>query len=75
MNKARLQGLSAGIILTTTIFTGFYYGTGIIDGTTPTTEEAKELLENEGFVVSLPIEEAKRTVHQSKDADKEIKEK
>ncbi|MGY3313597.1 hypothetical protein ACV242_002093 [Peribacillus simplex] len=55
MNKARLQGLSAGIILTTTIFTGFYYGTGIIDGTTPTTEEAKELLENEGFVVSLPI--------------------
>lgn len=41
MNKARLQGLSAGIIFTTTIFAGFYYGTGLSEGTTPTPEEAK----------------------------------
>jgi hypothetical protein len=32
MNKAILQGLSAGIIFTTTIFAGFYYGTGLIEG-------------------------------------------
>jgi hypothetical protein len=44
MNKARLQGLSAGIIFTTTIFAGFNYGTGLIEGTTPTAEEARELL-------------------------------
>ncbi|MFE4705910.1 hypothetical protein [Peribacillus simplex] len=42
MNKARLQGLSAGIIFTTTIFAGFYYGTGLSEGTTPTSKEAKE---------------------------------
>ncbi|MEB2629816.1 hypothetical protein SOP94_15275 [Peribacillus frigoritolerans] len=40
MNKARLQGLSAGIIFTTTIFAAFYYGTGKFEGTTPTAEEA-----------------------------------
>ena len=76
MNKARLQGLSAGIIFTTTIFTGFYYGTGIIEGTTPTTEEAKELLEEEGICrYHFLSRKLKRTVQQSKDADKEIKEK
>lgn len=42
MNKARLQGLSAGIIFTTTIFAAFYYGTGSFEDTTPTAEEAKE---------------------------------
>ncbi|MDQ7860780.1 hypothetical protein RCO48_05955 [Peribacillus frigoritolerans] len=60
MNKARLQGLSAGIIFTTTIFAAFYYGTGKFEGTTPTAEEAKELLVKKGFVVTLPTEEAKR---------------
>lgn len=73
MNKAILQGLSAGIIFTTTIFAGFYYGTGLIEGTTPTAEEAKELLVKQGFVVSLPMEETKKTV-QPKDADKVLME-
>ncbi|MED3789086.1 hypothetical protein P4576_18055 [Peribacillus frigoritolerans] len=41
MNKARLQGLSAGIIFTTTIFAGFYCGTGSFEDATPTAEEAK----------------------------------
>ncbi|MFJ7510001.1 hypothetical protein ACIQW7_11130 [Peribacillus simplex] len=45
MNKARLQGLSAGIIFTTTIFAGYYYGTGLFVGTTPTTEEAKKTVQ------------------------------
>ncbi|MCM3167757.1 hypothetical protein [Peribacillus frigoritolerans] len=62
MNKARLQGLSAGIIFTTTIFAAFYYGTGKFEGTTPTAEEAKELLVKKGFVVTLSTEEAKKTV-------------
>lgn len=73
MNKAILQGLSAGIIFTTTIFAGFYYGTGLTEGTTPTAEEAKELLVKQGFVVSLPMEETKKTV-QPKDADKVLME-
>ncbi|WP_142323936.1 hypothetical protein [Bacillus sp. AFS017274] len=74
MNKARLQGLSAGIIFTTTIFAGYYYGTGLFVGTTPTAEEAKELLVKKGFVVTLPMEEAKKTV-QPKDPDKDSMEK
>ncbi|MDP9740119.1 UNVERIFIED_ORG: cell division protein YceG involved in septum cleavage [Bacillus sp. B2I3] len=74
MNKARLQGLSAGIIFTTTIFAAFYYGTGKFEGTTPTAEEAKELLVKKGFVVTLPTEEAKKTV-QPKDPDKVLMEK
>ncbi|PEO43536.1 hypothetical protein CN563_22480 [Bacillus sp. AFS026049] len=74
MNKARLQGLSAGIIFTTTIFAPFYYGTGKFEGTTPTAEEAKELLVKKGFVVTLPTEEAKKTV-QPKDPDKVLMEK
>ncbi|MBT2618092.1 MULTISPECIES: endolytic transglycosylase MltG [unclassified Bacillus (in: firmicutes)] len=74
MNKARLQGLSAGIIFTTTIFAAFYYGTGKFEGTTPTAEEAKELLVKEGFVITLPTEEAKKTV-QPKDPDKVLMEK
>ncbi|MCP1494122.1 hypothetical protein J2Y73_004153 [Peribacillus frigoritolerans] len=45
MNKARLQGLSAGIIFTTTIFAAFYYGTGKFEGTTPTAEEAKKAVQ------------------------------
>ncbi|MFE5427064.1 hypothetical protein [Peribacillus simplex] len=45
MNKARLQGLSAGIIFTTTIFAGYYYGTGLFVGTTPTAEEAKKTVQ------------------------------
>ncbi|MEV5037097.1 hypothetical protein MRBLBA21_001944 [Peribacillus frigoritolerans] len=45
MNKARLQGLSAGIIFTTTIFAAFYYGTGKFEGTTPTAEEAKKTVQ------------------------------
>ncbi|MDO7488141.1 hypothetical protein Q5O89_24780 [Peribacillus frigoritolerans] len=45
MNKARLQGLSSGIIFTTTIFACFYYGTGIFEGTTPTAEEAKKTVQ------------------------------
>lgn len=53
MNKARLQGLSAGIIFTTTIFAAFYYGTDKFEGTTPTAEEAKELLVKKGFVLKL----------------------
>ncbi|CAH0297089.1 endolytic transglycosylase MltG [Peribacillus simplex] len=73
MNKARLQGLSAGIIFTTTIFAGFYYGTGLFEGATPTTEEAKELLVKQGFVVTLPMKEAKKTV-QPKDPDKDLME-
>ncbi|MFJ7991325.1 hypothetical protein ACIQY5_03845 [Peribacillus frigoritolerans] len=44
-NKARLQGLSAGIIFTTTIFAAFYYGTGKFEGTTPTAEEAKKTIQ------------------------------
>ncbi|MFS0601938.1 hypothetical protein [Peribacillus frigoritolerans] len=74
MNKARLQGLSAGIIFTTTIFAAFYYGTDKFEVTTPTAEEAKELLVKKGFVVTLPTEEAKKTV-QPKDPDKVIMEK
>ncbi|MED4695324.1 hypothetical protein [Peribacillus frigoritolerans] len=62
MNKARLQGLSTGIIFTTTIFDAFYYGTDKFEGTTPSAEEAKELLVKKGFVVTLPTEEAKKTV-------------
>ncbi len=53
MNKARLQGLSAGIIFTTTIFAAFYYGIDTFEGTTPTAEEAKELLVKKGFVLKL----------------------
>ncbi|CAH0317003.1 hypothetical protein SRABI96_05267 [Peribacillus sp. Bi96] len=75
MNKASMQGLSAGIIFTTTIFAGCYYGTGLIKGTTPTTEEAKELLGNEGFVVSLPMKEAKQTVQTPKETDQDLEEK
>ncbi|WP_170971496.1 endolytic transglycosylase MltG [Peribacillus simplex] len=45
MNKARLQGLSAGIIFTTTIFAGFHYGTGLFEGTAPTEEEAKKTVQ------------------------------
>lgn len=45
MDKARLQGLSAGIIFTTTIFAAFYYGTGKFEGTTPTAEEAKKTIQ------------------------------
>ncbi|MFJ5747472.1 hypothetical protein ACQKOM_03450 [Peribacillus frigoritolerans] len=45
MNKARLQGLSAGIIFTTTIFAAFYYGTDKFEGTTPTAEEAKKTVQ------------------------------
>ncbi|MGG4201397.1 hypothetical protein [Peribacillus frigoritolerans] len=74
MNKARLQGLSAGIIFTTTIFAAFYYGTDKFEGTTPSVEEAKELLVKKGFVVTLPTEEAKKTV-QPKDPDKVLMEK
>ncbi|MFS0598689.1 hypothetical protein AB1L16_18440 [Peribacillus frigoritolerans] len=74
MNKARLQGLSAGIIFTTTIFAAFYYGTDKFEGPTPSVEEAKELLVKKGFVVTLPTEEAKKTV-QPKDPDKVIMEK
>jgi cell division protein YceG involved in septum cleavage len=74
MNKARLQGLSAGIIFTTTIFAAFYYGTGKFEGTTPTAEEAKELLVKKGFVVTHPAEEAKKTV-QPKNPDKVLMEK
>ncbi len=74
MNKARLQGLSAGIIFTTTIFAGFYYGTGLSAGTPPTAEEAKELLVKKGFVVTLPMQEAKENV-QPKDSDKDSMEK
>lgn len=74
MNKARLQGLSAGIIFTTTIFAAFYYGTDKFEGTTPSAEEAKELLVKKGFVVTLPTEEAKKTV-QPKDPDKVLMEK
>jgi hypothetical protein len=74
MNKARLQGLSAGIIFTTTIFAGYHYGTGLFEGTTPTEEEAKELLVKKGFVVTHPMEEAKKTV-QTKDPDKDSMEK
>jgi len=57
MNKARLQGLSAGIIFPTTIFAAFYYSTDKFEGTTPSVEEAKELLVKKGFVVTLPTEE------------------
>ncbi|MED3836729.1 hypothetical protein [Peribacillus frigoritolerans] len=74
MNKARLQGLSAGIIFTTTIFAAFYYGTDKFEGATPSAEEAKELLVKKGFVVTLPTEEAKKTV-QPKDPDKVLMEK
>ncbi|MBO1000572.1 endolytic transglycosylase MltG [Bacillus sp. SD075] len=74
MNKARLQGLSAGIIFTTTIFAGFYYGTGLFKGTAPTAEEAKELLVKQGFVVTLPMEETKQTI-QPKNAEKDLMEK
>ncbi|WP_186442076.1 endolytic transglycosylase MltG [Peribacillus frigoritolerans] len=45
MNKARLQGLSAGIIFTTTIFAAFYYGTDKFEGTTPSVEEAKKTVQ------------------------------
>ena len=74
MNKARLRGLSPGIIFTTTIFAAFYYATGKFEGTTPTAEEAKELLVKKGFVVTLPTEEAKKTV-QPKHLDKVLMEK
>ncbi|MFF2854542.1 hypothetical protein [Peribacillus sp. NPDC058002] len=74
MNKAGLQGLSAGMIFTTTIFAGFYYGTGLSAGTSPTAEEAKELLVKKGFVVTLPMEEVKENV-QPKDPDKDSMEK
>ncbi|WP_352919912.1 hypothetical protein [Peribacillus simplex] len=75
MNKARLQGLSAGIIITTTLFAGFYYGTGLFfEGTTPTADEAKELLVKKGYLVTHPMEEAKKTV-QPKDPDMDSMEK
>ncbi|MGG0412987.1 hypothetical protein [Peribacillus simplex] len=74
MNKARLQGLSAGIIFTTTIFAGFYYGTGLFEGPPPSAEEAKELLMKKGFVVTLPMEETKKAV-EPKEPDKDLMEK
>ncbi|MFE4238570.1 hypothetical protein [Peribacillus butanolivorans] len=71
MNKATLQGPSAGIIFSTAIFAGFYYGTGANAGHAPTTEEAKELLGKKGFVVSSPTDEGEIAGKPSKNADKE----
>ncbi|MGE6375370.1 hypothetical protein [Peribacillus muralis] len=73
MFKARLQGFSTGIIFTTSIFAGSYYGTGLVKETNLTKEEAKEMLENDGFVVSLPKEADKRTVQPSMKTDKAAK--
>ncbi|MBT2645948.1 endolytic transglycosylase MltG [Bacillus sp. ISL-34] len=60
MNKARLQGLSAGIIFTTTIFAGFYYGTGLFEGTTPTAEEAKKTVQTKDADKDLMEREASK---------------
>ncbi|MFJ7754927.1 hypothetical protein ACQKGI_06080 [Peribacillus muralis] len=73
MFKAKLQGFSTGIIFTTSIFAGCYYGTGIMKETNLTKEEAKEMLENDGFVVSLPKEEDKQAVQPSMETNKAAK--
>ncbi|MBK5500850.1 hypothetical protein [Peribacillus sp. TH14] len=75
MNKAILQGLSAGIIFSTAIFAGFYYGTGANAGHAPTTEEAKELLVKKGFIVSSPTDEGEIAGKPSKSEDKEKQKK
>ncbi len=73
MIKGRLQGFSAGIIFTTCIFAGCYYGTGIIKGSDLTSDEAKELLEKDGFTVSLPNKEAQQALKPSRDIDQKPK--
>ncbi|WP_285768919.1 hypothetical protein [Peribacillus sp. SI8-4] len=73
MMKVRLQGISAGIIFTTSIFAGCYYGTGLMKETPLTNEEAKEKLEKDGFIVSPPDQESMQAVQRSKESDQNQK--
>lgn len=52
MNKVSLQAFSAGIIFSTVIMAGFYYGNHVNEKMTFTTSEAKEMLEAQGYSIS-----------------------
>ena len=73
MNKVTLQAFSAGLIVSTTIFTGFYYMTEPNEETGPTVEEAKKLLNEKGYLVSLQKDERLNSEKEEKRIDKEEK--
>lgn len=52
MNRVSLQSFSAGIIFTTAIFAGFYYGNHSNEDVKPTISDAKKMLESQGYSVS-----------------------
>ena len=52
MNKVSLQAFSAGIIFSTAIMAGFYYGNHVNKKVTFTTSEAKKMLEAQGYSIS-----------------------
>ena len=52
MNKVSLQAFSAGIIFSTAIMAGFYYGNHVNKKGTFTTSEAKKMLEAQGYSIS-----------------------
>lgn len=70
MNKSTLQAFSAGIIFSTAVMAGYYYTTGPNEKSAPTMIEAKELLEQKGYILSLPKDE---TIHTEKKDEKEKK--
>ena len=58
MNKAALRGFAAGILLTTAVFAGFFYGTGMDKEPVPTIKEAKMKLVAAGYTLSKqPVKE------------------
>lgn len=59
MNKASLQAFSAGIIFSTAIMAGFYYGNHVNKKVTFTTSEAKKMLEAQGYSISKAITHTK----------------
>ncbi|MFJ7637209.1 hypothetical protein ACQKL0_07085 [Peribacillus sp. NPDC097264] len=73
MNKVTLQAFSAGLIVSTTIFAGFYYMTEPNEETGPTVEEAKKLLNEKGYLVSLQKDERLNSEKEEKRIDKEEK--
>lgn len=68
MNKSTLQAFSAGIIFSTAVIAGYYYTTEPKEKSAPTMIEAKELLEEKGYILSLPKDE---TVDTNKKDEKE----
>lgn len=73
MNKTTLQGLAAGLIIATSIFTGYYYFWDEQEQEPEqpvlTTKQAKAFLENEGYTVT------KMAVKKLEEEKKEEKEK